>query len=449
MSSELHELTATEAQAAVAQALLSPSELVAALHRRIDEVDPKVQAWETVDRPGALQAAQVSERLLRQYGPRPLEGVPVGIKDIFYTEGIRTSASFGPLADFVPSYDAEAVARLKQAGAILLGKTVTTQFAFSDPPRTRNPYRLDRTPGGSSSGSGAAVSARMVPVALGTQTAGSVLRPAGYCGVIGFKPTFGAISRYGIFPLSWSFDHVGIIARTVEDIARVFAVMAGPDAKDPASLDHAWHGVLDVALARHGAPHIALVTDFLDRAEPEVRANTEAVAAHLARAGAQVEEVRLPLGMDTVLSVHQIPMQSEAAAVHARNLAEHPDAYGPVLRRYVEVGQLLPAAAYVHAQRLRRRIKAETVQLLSGFDGFLTPTASNTAPDPATTGDRSFQAVWTMMGLPSIALPTGLSPQGLPFSVQLAAAPFGDAALLSLARWCETLLDPMPPPHIE
>jgi len=445
---ELYELSAAEAVAAISRGTLSPVELVEALLKRIGSLDVGLGAWERIDGEGALAAARESERRLAHAQPRALEGLPVGLKDIFYTADLRTSAGFAPFENFVPDHDAGAVTRLREAGAVLLGKTVTTQFAFMDPARTRNPWNVQHTPGGSSSGSGAAVAARMTPAALGTQTAGSVLRPAVYCGVVGFKPTFGRISRFGVIPLSWSLDHVGVITRTVEDAALLFQALMGHDARDPASVAGREEDIVSALKRESPAPRLGLVTDFLERAQPEVRAHVNQTARRLEQAGAQVRPLALPQAMNMVLAVHRVIMQTEAAEVHARLHAQYPEDYGPGLRAYVEVGELIPGAAYVHAQRLRHRIRKELAGLLDGLDALLTPTASNTAPDLSTTGDPSFQGVWTLVGFPSITVPSGLSSAGLPFGIQLVARPFADARLLAAARWCQDVMGPMPAPSL-
>lgn len=445
---EPYEASIREALAALAARRLSAGELLRSLLARIDAVDPEIHAWEALDRAGALAAAGEAEARYQRGEARALEGIPVGIKDIYYTAGLRTAAGFPPYDRLVPDFDAAAVSRLRAAGAIILGKTVTTQFAFSDPPRTRNPWNVARTPGGSSSGSGAAVAARMVPAALGTQTAGSVLRPAAYCGVLGFKPTFGRISRYGIIPLSWSLDHAGIIARTPSDAALVLNVLAGHDPRDPASVAGPTEDFTRSPDKPPAAPALGVVVDFLERAEPEVRSHIEVSADRLRRAGARVREVRLPESLDLVLAVHRVIMQTETAAVHAALHARHAEAYAPGLRAYVEVGQLLPGTAYVQAQRLRLRFRRTAMALLEGLDALLLPAASNTAPDPGTTGDPSFQAPWTMLGFPSVSIPSGLSSAGLPFGSQLVAAPFADGALLAAASWCQDVLGLPPAPPL-
>ncbi|MBI4497741.1 MAG: amidase [Chloroflexi bacterium] len=444
-----YELTATEAVERLRRRELSPVELVTSLLERIDALEPDIQAWETVDREGALAAARRCEDVLAQGTGGMLCGLPVGIKDIFLTAGLPTTADFAPYRDrdLAPQQDATAVARLRAAGAIILGKTVTTQFAFSDPARTRNPWNPNHTPGGSSAGSGAAVAARMVPAALGTQTAGSTLRPAAYCGVVGLKPSYGRISRWGVLPLSWSLDHVGIIVRTVADAALLLQALAGYDARDTGSARRQVPDYLAALAAEGPAPRLGLVRDFMDAAAPESRAHVATVAARLEASGAAIREIRLPLPLPDVLAVQQAIMQVEAAAVHAHLLTQHPESYRPKLRAYAEVGQLIPGPVYVHAQRLRRRIREGVLKGLRGLDGLIMPTISDAAPDPSTTGDRTFQAVWTLLGLPAISLPTGLSAAGLPLATQLVARPFQEATLLGAAHWCAAALGTLPPPR--
>lgn len=436
-----HELTLAEAASAFREGKLSPVELLNALLARIEAQEPRVRAWETLDPEGALRVARDSEQRLSGGRARPLEGLPLGVKDIFYTAGLRTTAGFPPFRDHVPSYDAAPVERLRAAGAVILGKTVTTQFALVDPPKTRNPWNTDRTPGGSSSGSAAAVAARMAPAALGSQTAGSVQRPASYCGVIGFKPTFGRISRFGVVPLAWSLDHVGMLARTVEDVSLLYGNLVGHDARDPGSLPDSPDAAYD-----GGPPRLALVTDFMERAEPEVRDHLTFVAGRLKPAGATVTEVSLPEDFDLIWAVQQTIMRAEIGELHRSLHARHADDYSPNIRAMVEVGQLVSAADYVRAQRLRRRIQRRILEQVAGFDAYLTPSVSNTAPDASTTGDPRFQAIWTLIGLPSITLPSGLSTDGLPFGTQLTGGPLHDTRLLGIAGWFEGVLGGMPSP---
>src|SRR5579884_2127510 len=264
---ELHELGVRAAAAAIGRREISSVELVRALLARIEATEPRVQAWETVDAEAAADG-----------GGGALNGVPVGIKDVYHVAGLPTTAGWRGLLHTTPTRDAEPVARLRAAGAVILGKTVSTPFAMSDPPRTHNPWKLDRTPGGSSSGSAAAVAARQVPAGMGTQTAGSILRPAGYCGVVGLKATFGRVSRRGIVPVAWSLDHAGPITRDVGDAATMLAALAGHDPADQGSRARPVDDYL-AAVASPAAPRLGLVTDLLERAEPEARGRDGAAGA--------------------------------------------------------------------------------------------------------------------------------------------------------------------------
>lgn len=442
---ELHELTVCEAVERLAQREISPVELVGALLSRIDSQEGEIKAWARLDRAGALAAARRSESELFGGRPGPLEGLPLGIKDIYCTAGLATEANSPLLEGFVPGEDAGAVARLRGAGAIILGKTVTTQFADGDPAATRNPWNAGRTPGGSSSGSAAAVAARMLPAALGTQTAGSVLRPAAYCGVVGLKPTFGRISRRNVFPFAWSLDTMGLIVRSVRDAALLLQVLAGYDPRDSGSEDQP---VDDYRAAADSPrpPRLGLVTAYVERSQPNVREHIRSVASRLEREGAEVREVPFPGDLDLALAAHHVIQCSEAGELHARLHAEQPDGFLPRLRSAIEVGQLVPAFAYLRAQRWRRRFRIGFDALLRDLDGLLLPTASSVAPEPSTTGDTSFQAVITMLGLPAITLPTGLDADGLPFGTQIVGPAWGEAGLLGAASWCEGVFGPLPSP---
>jgi aspartyl-tRNA(Asn)/glutamyl-tRNA(Gln) amidotransferase subunit A len=324
---------------------------------------------------------------------------------------------------------------------------VSTPFAMSDPPPTRNPWKLERTPGGSSSGSAAAVGARQVPAGMGTQTAGSILRPAGYCGVIGFKPTFGRVTRRGVVPVSWSLDHAGPIVRSVEDAAALLAVLAGHDPADQGSRDRPVDDYL-AAIASPAAPRLGLVEDLVERADGPVRAHAQEIAARLERAGAQVRPVQLPESIERMVGTQMVIMQSEAATAHARLHAERAERYPPRLRAIVETGQVLPAAAYLRAQRVRHRLRLAVRELLAEVDCLLMPTASNLPPEPSTTGDTRFQAIWSLVGVPALSLPSGLDAEGLPFSTQLVAGPWRESTLLAAARWCEQQLGPLGAPAL-
>ena len=423
---------------------LSPVTLAQALLERIDDLDPALQAWVTVDREDVLTTARQREEEAQQgRAPGLMHGVPVGLKDIFYTEGMKTTACSRIYADFVPEYDATCVAKLKEAGAIILGKAVTTEFASSDPSPSRNAWNLEHTPGGSSSGSSVAVSTGMCPAALGSQTGGSTCRPAGYNGIVGLKPTYGRISRYGVVPLSWSLDTVGILVRSVEDAAILLQAMAGHDPKDSGSSRRLVDDYRAVMSRRDGPPRLGLLRDFfLERSTPEVQAHTEAVAQRLAQAGAVVEEIPLPSSFAAAHICQRIVSNVEAAAFHQENFNQRADEYGPRIRGNIETGMLTPAVSYLQAQRLRREFRQDLVQTLAPVDALLMPTTPAPAPrDLTTTGDAVFQAPWTSAGLPTVALPSGVGEAGLPLSVQLAGLPFQEGQLLSVAQWCERTLN--------
>jgi aspartyl-tRNA(Asn)/glutamyl-tRNA(Gln) amidotransferase subunit A len=444
----LHDLTAAEAARQIRRREVSAVDLVDALLSRIERSQPTLKAFVTVDYDGARAAARAADAAIAAGNDvGPLHGVPFAAKDIYDAAGLPTTAGYAPLANHVPTADSFTVARLKAAGAVLVGKAVTTQFASSDPSPTVNPWRADRSPAGSSSGSGAGVAARLVPIALGTQTGGSILRPAAYNGVVGLKPTYGRVSRQGIVPLAWSLDHAGPIVRSVEDAALVLGVIAGHDPRDPQSLATDvpnYQSALATPLTR---PRLGLLVDFLERSEPDVRAQIQEVAARASAAGASVREIRLPSPVDLYLAVHGITMQSEAAAVHATWIARDRSAYSPRIRASAMLGQVVPVWAYLHAQRLRRRLTAETNAMLADVDAFLLPTASNQPPSPETTGDASFQAPWSLLGLPSISLPSGVSTAGLPFAAQLVGRHLDEPTLLRAATWLEQVLafDAQPP----
>jgi len=447
----LHAWSVGEAAAAIRRGRLTATALLDACLARIDALEPTLRAWVRVDRAGARSAAAALDAEARAGRFRgPLHGVPVGLKDVFHAAGLPTTAGARGFADVVPAEDAASVARLRAAGAVILGKLQTTEFAFVDPAPTRNPWHPGRTPGGSSAGSAAAVAARMVPAALGSQTVGSTLRPAAFCGVVGLKPTYGRISRRGVVPVSWSLDHVGIFARSVADAALLLGVLAGHDPADPGSA-----AVPPPALAgapSEAAPRLGLVGGaFVERAAGEMRAHLDALAARCADAGAVVEPVRLPECVPALVAAVHVVLRAEAAAWHADLHRAHADAYRPRIRAALEAGMCVDAALYLRAQRIRRQARRELAALLGRYDALLLPAAPGAAPDPGTTGDPSFNAPWSGIGAPAITLPTGLGADRLPLGTQLVAAPFAEAALLAAAGWVEAVAGfdaapPEPPP---
>ena len=437
---EPYELSVADAAAQIRQGALSPVALAESLLARIDALDSDLQAWVTIDREAVLAAARHSENDVRSGAPLgPIHGVPVGLKDIFYTAGMLTACGSKVYADFVPDFDATCVAKIKAAGGIILGKAVTTEFATSDPSPTHNPWNLEHTPGGSSSGSSAAVAARMVPAALGSQTGGSTCRPAAYNGIVGLKPTYGRISRYGVVPVSWSLDHVGILTRTVADAALMLQVMSGEDGNDPGSLRLPVPD-FSAQMAEHDRPpRIGLVRQYYqDYSTPEIWAHTEAIANQLAEAGAEVEEIDLPESFARVHSFQRVVMNVDCAAFHEANHRTRAADYGPRIRAGMEMGMLIPTATYLKAQRLRRQFRADLNEMASKVDVVMTPATPAPAPkDLNTTGDAAYQVPWTAAGLPTVVVPTGLSELGMPMAVQFGGPWAEEGRVLGASQWCE------------
>ena len=433
-------LGAAEGAELIRKKELSPVELTDSYLDRIAALDDELRAWVTVDHDGARRAAAaLRERVAADDPLGPLAGIPLGVKDVIDVAGLPTTASSQVLAAApAAAEDADCVRRLRQAGAALLGKLHTAEFACADPPPTRNPWNAAHTPGGSSSGSGVAVAAGMAAAALGTQTGGSTLRPASYNGVVGLKASYGMISNRGVIPVAWSLDHVGVIARSVADAALVLAGAAGHDPLDPSSAPLA-SVYRAPESAADKAPVIGLIRPFfLERCEPEMLRHTLDVAARFEAAGAQVREITLPESFDALVACAPVILRAEMYAYHREQFARHADRYGPLNRAILDAGARTTAAGYVLAQRQRPGLVAALEQSLAGVDIALTPGTPAPAPrNTSTTGDASFQSPWTTAGLPAVALPTGVNEWGIPLGVQLIGHRWEDAALLRSALWCE------------
>ncbi|MEX2431629.1 MAG: amidase [Dehalococcoidia bacterium] len=442
-----YDLTLTQAAAAVRSKQLSPVELTQSLIDRIERLEPKLVAWATLVPEQALEAARQAEA---SDGGGVLRGVPFGAKDIFDSGGIRTAAGSRVWADRVPDKDSAAIAMTKGAGGILLGKTNTTEFADGDPAPSRNPWNAEHTPGGSSTGSGVAVAARMVPWAFGTQTVGSVLRPAAYNGVVGFKPTFGRISRIGVIPQAMSFDHVGVLCRSVEDVAMLLTVLAGYDADDPYSADVPKDDYL-AGLDDTTAPRIGLLRGwFVEESDAETREKIDQVAKALSGAGAMVDVIEPRIDFGYAYAKHRIMQESETAVWHAPLYLPNKQLYGPKLTAYIENGYKHSAMQYAEALEFRHSMQRLAADAMRGVDVLLMPTASGPAPKDLTqTGDTRFQSPWSYIGFPSITIPVGLAANGLPLGAQMAAPPFQETRLLRAARWAERVLDVQLTPPLE
>ena len=408
---------------------------------RIDECEPQVHAWVHLDRDGSRKQAEFLDRELAAGRWRGmLHGIPLGIKDIIDMAGLPTAAGSRLLAQQLAAEDATVVTRLRTAGAVILGKTVTTQFASFDPPITRNPWNVERTPGGSSSGSAAAVATGMCLGAIGSQTGGSITRPAAFCGVAGCKPSFRRVSMHGVFPLAPSLDHVGTIARCVRDLAIVLDVISGADPRDSDCLT-------ETALVAEGtlagksaaAPRLGRLRGLFDTlAAPVMKQALDFALRKLIAGGATVVEAPLPASFDTVLAHHRTIMAKELAGAHKQRLADHPEDYLPRIRSLIEEGLGIPEDDYPRSQAHQERLAGELRNAFEGVDVLVCPATIGPAPDASTTGDPAFNSPWSYTGLPTITFPMGLDPEGLPLGIQFVGPRLGEVGLFRAAAWCES-----------
>ena len=440
---QTYELSAAEIARQVRQKTITPVEVAQSLLERMDALEPQLEAWVRVDRETVLADAQQRQDQLESGAATGLlHGVPIGIKDIYHIAGVPTTAGSKVYADYVPDETAVTIELLQKAGAIMLGKTVTTEFACLDPSHTKNPWNSAHTPGGSSSGSAVSVAARMCPVAMGSQTVGSVLRPASYNGIVGLKPTYGRVSRRGVVPVSWSLDTVGWMGRSVEDMALLLQVMAGPDEQDPVASRLPAGDYLS-GLESAGPPTIGLITSFfMEESDQETQKRTKGVLEELSSAGASVVELKLPESFQTAVQDQLLIMGVEAAAFHKPMYEKQAQDYRPKIREMLRQGLETDGTTYSKALERRLRFSADMKALAEQADVLLTP-STPTAPlaDLTNTGDTRFQGPWTSCGLPTITLPAGLAESGLPMGIQLIAPPFEEARLLAIARWCEKVID--------
>ncbi len=427
---------------------LSPVEATQALLARIEELDPGLNAFRLVCGERALAEARAAERALAEgQALGPLHGVAFAPKDLFDTAGLETTAGSKILKGNVPARDATAIGRLRAAGLVTRGKTNMHEFAYgvtSDNAHygpCRNPWDRGRSPGGSSGGSGAALAAGLCALSLGTDTGGSIRIPAGACGVVGLKPTFGRVSRRGVVPLSWSLDHVGPMTRTVEDAALLLGAIAGPDAEDPwCAARPAEDFTRDLEVGAHGLVLGVPRQWFFAGLEPGIEAAVAAAVTVLEREGARRTEVDLPGMAEAHTAAHAI-LASEAAAYHEPWLRERAADYGEAVRRSLELGFFISAVDYVNARRLQAVMRARALDALRVADVLAMPTLPRTPPpvgeamsrEPAEAWNR-FMTPWNLAGLPAISVPCGFDAAGLPVGLQLVGRPFAEATLLRAAR---------------
>lgn len=420
-------LSAWDARHRIKAGALSCESLVRQYLACIDRTDPAIEAWAYRDAEGTLEAAR---RLDRSPARGALHGIPVAIKDLFDTRDMPTGYGSAIYANHRPAADSATVALIRRAGGLIMGKTVTTEFAFFEPGKTRNPHDPARTPGGSSSGSAAAVAAGMVPLAVGTQTAGSVIRPASYCGVVGYKPTYGLISPAGVKAAAWSLDTIGVFARTVADAALLTGVLSGRDLPSAA-------GDADQR-PRFGLCH----TPQWDAATKAARDTLEAAAEHIKAAGGHVQPVVLPRMFDGLLEAQHTIMAFEAARCLAYEYDTQREYLSARLAELLESGNAIPAARYDAALRLTEQCRAALIAVYDHIDVLLAPSAPGEAPAcNSGTGDPVFNRIWTLLGVPCVNVPGLTGPAGLPVGVQVIGPWRGDTTTLSASHWLATVLE--------
>ena len=421
-------LSAADAVAQLASGALTAEALTHASLERAAE-RKSVKAWTWLDPEQALAQARAADANTRAGRPGLLAGLPIGVKDIIDTADMPTEHGSPIYRGNRPFADAACIALLRMAGAVILGKTVTTEFANRFPGVTVNPHNPAHTPGGSSSGSAAAVADFQVPAALGTQTGGSVIRPSAFCGVVGYKPSFGEFSRAGIKLQCHNLDTLGVLCRRVDDLAVLRAALIGMP-----------HRKIDHSI---GAPRIGVCrTPAWDAAEPATQALIERSAARLAAAGARVSEISFAPEFADILEHHRRIFNFEAARNYAYEYEEHHDQVSQVLRDTVlSPGRELPLDAYVEAIETAEAFRRHLSDLFAEVDLLLTPSAAGEAPEGlGSTGDPSFNSIWTLAWTPCVTLPAGAGPRGLPLGIQLVGPRFRDEALLDAAAWAETQL---------
>ena len=419
MSTDLTSLTATAALRRIHQERLNPVDVMEAYLDRIATRDPTVRAFAHFS-PAEARAAAASGR------PGPLQGIPIGIKDVLDTADMPSQYGSPIWTGWHPRSDSAPVAWARAAGGVPIGKTVTTEFATRQPGPTRNPANPAYTPGGSSSGSAAGVGAGLFPLAYGTQTAGSIIRPAAYCGVVGYKPTYGMISRIGMKLMSDSLDTVGTIARSVADCALFAAAVSGRDLGDPD--------------ARPGAaPRVGICrSPTWVAAAPETQALLARVADALGRAGASVSDRELPGSFNALIEAHPIVMNSESARALGWELAHHADQISEGLRERLAFGLNQPQAALENAYAVFASSQRAFPDAMQGLDVLVTPAAPGEAPlGLGWTGDPAFNYIWTSLHVPCVTVPAGTGPNGLPLGIQIVGRQGDDRTVLAWARWVE------------
>ncbi len=434
-TAELMALTAIEAAERIAGGHISSEEYVGACLERIAALDGVVRAFAHHDPADALaQAKRLDERRRSGLAIGPLHGLPVAVKDIFDTADYPTECGSPLLKGRRPMRDSTVVARLRAAGAVIIGKTVTTEFAYFHPGPTRNPHDLERTPGGSSSGSAAAVAAAMVPLAIGSQPNGSMIRPAAFCGVYGCKPTHGTISRHGALTLSKALDHVGVFARTLADTALILEVLAGYDPQDSDTRPVAAPAFLETVAAEPPLPpRFAFIrTPVWDKTDAQARAAFEDL---LNRLGESAAVVNLPDAYAAAWDDQRAIMAADMAHNLNAVVERGGDVSSKTLRDFLAEGCAVTAVRYLAARDAARRYAAGIAEIFKEYDAIITPATAGVAPKGEATGSPMFCTLWTLTGLPAMSLPLLKGEGGMPLGVQLIGERGDDARLLRTANW--------------
>ena len=435
-ASPLLSLTAVEARDRIAKGDITAEAYTRACIDRIAARDPDVQAWAYFDPAYALeQAMALDKQRAAGGGVGALHGLPVAIKDIIDTADMPTQNGSALFEGYQPERDATCVAILRAAGAVIMGKTVTTELANRHPGKTRNPHNPAYSPGGSSSGSAAGLAAGMFPLALGTQTGGSVIRPASYCGIHGLKPTLGLVSRSGVTLQSHTLDTVGVYGRSLSDLAMITDVLSQFDPTDSVSYERSRPGLAAVlAAGMTGKPKLGFLrSPAWERATPAAKA---ALQGFIAQLGAVADDVEIP-ALDGIIEHHANVMGGENAAYYGPWLAERPEAVSAQLTERLREGEKVSASQYVRSIAARDRIYADVARALDGCSAFITLSSPGIAPEGlASTGDPIFNGMWTYLGVPCVTLPL-LTIDGMPCGVQLIAKRRDEGRLLAVARWVE------------
>ena len=433
---ELELLGAAEAAEKIRGGLISSEELVTACLTQIDRLEERVEAWAFLDPDLALKQAKAADSSLKAgMALGPLHGVPVGIKDIIDTSDMPTEDGTVLHQGRQPQYDATVVTKLREAGAVIMGKTVTTELAVFSPGKTKNPHDLSRTPGGSSSGSAAAVAAGMIPVAIGTQTNGSIIRPASFCGVYGYKPTFGLVSRHLVLQQSRPLDQVGVYARSIEDVALTAESIIGYDSMDPDTKQRTKPNLFFTqAQPTPVDPFLAFVkSPVWDHAAEDTKAACNEMVSELGEYAGPFELDEL---INDVHDLHRLVMEADLARSFEREYVNGKDQLSDILCEMIERGQLVTAVDYNKAIARMSEYYHAFDKLFEEHDAIITPATPGEAPVGLdSTGSPVFCTIWTYFGMPAISLPLLQGADGMPLGVQLVGARGDDARLLRTARW--------------